>query len=113
MTEVIVSIGLLTILFFVYTKTLSATGQVNSMFMSKQRCLAAAEALDGLAITDQPLDLNTFDRLWPGLQFSIEESDGQGQWQGLKLITSTAIDNSTGREVKAKVCRYADKRQGQ
>ena len=81
--------------------------------MSKQRCLAAAEALDGLAITGQPLELDTFERLWPGLEFSIEESDGQGQWQGLKLITSTVSDTSTGREVKAKVCRYTEKRQGQ
>ena len=113
MAEVLVSIGVLGVLFFVYSKTFSATGKVNKMFMSRQRCLAAATALDGLAITGQLADIDTFKRLWPGLEFSIEETDGRDQWNGLKLITSTASDKSSGRDVKVQVCRYAQKRQEQ
>lgn len=106
-TEIIVSLGILSVLFFGLIKTMKATGQLNKLHLARQRCLAAAQAqLDCIEATDRQLNEEDFDRLWPTLEASIEESDGQDEWKELKLVKVTVIDKSLHREVKVKLCRY-------
>jgi hypothetical protein len=73
----------------------------------RQHCVAAAQAqLDSIAVTGEAIRDEDFKRLWPNLSFSIKESAGSGQWEGMKLIEVTAGGMSFGKEVKVQLCRY-------
>jgi hypothetical protein len=106
-TEIIVSLAILSVLFFGLIKTMKATGRLNKLHLARQRCLAAAQAqLDCIEATDRQLSEEDFERLWPTLEVTIEESAGQDEWNQLKLVKVTVTDKSLHREVKVQLCRY-------
>lgn len=106
-TELIVTLGILTLLMASFAVAVGAYGAINHFYMSKQRCIAAAQAqLDSISVTGKALDEEDFEKLWPKVELSIEKSQGAGQWQGLTLVRVTTKSRTCGRAVTVKLSRY-------
>ncbi len=107
LTELAISLSLLGILMVCLGVTLSDFGKFNQYQLVKQRCVAAAQAeLDSFAATGGAIDEKDFKRLWPRLDVSIEQSQGDGQWEGLKLVKVRTNGDYPGGKVKVELCRY-------
>jgi type II secretory pathway pseudopilin PulG len=108
-TEVVVSIGILALLFSVLASSMSIARKFNKLQLVRQQCIAAGEAqLDSIAATGEAISEGDIERLWPGIKFDIIQSPGSGQWEGMRLIKVTTVGRSVNRakDVKAELCRY-------
>lgn len=83
-------------------------GKFNRYQLVRQQCISAAQAqLDSIAVTGKPIPDDDFERLWPKLSVSIEESAGMGQWQGMKFVEVTTRGiGLREKEVKVRLSRY-------
>lgn len=107
LTELIVALTVLGILMTGFALSLHAFAQFNRYQLERRRCIAAAEAqLDSMTVTGRPIPNEDFQRLWPGLAVSIDESPGEGQWQGTKLVRVTTSGKSFRNKVRVCLCRY-------
>jgi len=105
--EIIVSIAVLGILILAFTLSLNGFARFNRVQLVSQQCTAAAQAqLDSIAATGKPVSNEDFQRLWPKLSVSIKQSDGTGQWQGLKLLEVEANGMGFSHPVKIRLSRY-------
>ncbi len=108
-TEVVVSIGILALLFFVLTSSMIIARKFNKLQLVRQQCIAAGEAqLDSIAATGEAISKGDSERLWPGIKFDVIQSPGSGQWEGMRLIKVTTVGRSVNRtkDVKVELCRY-------
>ena len=108
-TEVVVSIGILALLFSVLASSMSIARKFNKLQLVRQQCIAAGEAqLDSIAATGEAISEGDIERLWPGIKFDIIQSPGSGQWEGMRLIKVTTVGRSVNRtkDVKVELCRY-------
>jgi hypothetical protein len=106
-TEMVVALTVLGILTIGMALSLYGFSTFNDFQLVRQRCTAAAQAhLDSLMVKGEPIGEEDFNRLWPGLVVSIEESDGTGQWEGMRLVTVTTTGKSFRKEVQVRVSRY-------
>ena len=81
--------------------------RLNHYQLVKQHCISAAQAtLDNIAVSGTAIDDNDFHRLFPDVSIQIEKSPGQGQWNGLTLITVTANSQSYNKKTQIKLSRY-------
>ena len=107
LVEVIVAISVLGILVIAFALSLNGFARFNRFQLVRQQCTAAAQAqLDSLAKTGKPVPDDVFKRLWPKLNVSIKQTEGAGQWQGLKLVEAEASGMSFNRPVKVQLARY-------
>jgi len=107
LTELIVSLSVLAILMVCFALLLQAFAKFNGYQLVKQRCISAGQAeLDSLTATGRPIPSEDFERLWPRLAVSIEESSGTGQWQAMKLVQVTTSGRSFRNKVQVRLCRY-------
>ena len=109
MTELIVAMIVLTAVMVAFAISLDGFGRLNHFYFTRQRCVSAAQAtLDSIAATGIAIDEGDLKRLWPDIDIRIDETEGTGQWKGLKLVKVTAIGKS--RDKKTEVCqsRYFD-----
>ncbi len=107
MTELIVSLGILTLLLAAFAAALGAFSAINHYYMSRQRCIAAAQVqLDSISVTGKTLGEEEFKKLWPKVELSIEKLQGTGQWQGLTLVRVTTKAKTCGRIVAIELSRY-------
>jgi type II secretory pathway pseudopilin PulG len=107
MTELIVSMTVLGVIITAFAFSLTGFGRFNHHQLIRQRCISAGQAtLDSTAITGKPISAQDIERLWPGVTVSIQETDGTGQWQGMKLLQVTTSANSFNRKVEVRLCRY-------
>ena len=107
MTEMIVSLAVLGMLIVAFVISLDGFRRLNHYHFTKQRCVSAAQAtLDSIAITGRAIDEADVNRLWPGIVIKIEESEGTGQWKGLKLISVSAIKTGGNKNVEVRLSRY-------
>ena len=107
LAEVIVTLTIFSMLLVGFALSLHGFSRFNRYQLVKQQCIAAAQAqLDYIAVTGKPIAEADFKRLWPKLTVSIKQSDGTGQWQGLKRVEVTTIGNSFGKQVKLRLSRY-------
>jgi len=114
MTELIVVMAILTLLTAGFAVAIGAYSAINHFYMSKQRCISAAQAqLDSITVTGEALDDEEFEKLWPKVELSIEKSLGSGQWQGLTLVTVTTKAKTCGRTVTVELARYMNGSPGQ
>jgi type II secretory pathway pseudopilin PulG len=105
--EIIIAIFILGVLITAFTLSLSGFARFNRFQLVRQQCVSAAQAeLDSIAATGKPIPEEDFKRLWPKLHVSIEQSDGTGQWQGLKFVEVQANGMSFNQQVKIKLSRY-------
>ena len=111
MIELVVAVGILGIL-------LTALGQIqyqltkfNAIQWTRMRCITAGQGqLDSIAAGGRPIADKEVERLWPGIQVQVERAAGQGDWQGLTLVTVTAGGKAQGKEVKVELARYISER---
>jgi len=107
LTELIVALTVLGILMTVFALSLHAFAKFNGCQLVRQRCIAAAQAeLDSVTATGKPVPGEDFERLWPGLTVSIDQSPGVGQWQGMKLVQVTTCGKSFRSKVQIHLSRY-------
>jgi hypothetical protein len=110
MTELIVSLTVLGMLMVTFTISLDGFRRLNLYHFTKQRCVSAAQAtLDSIAVTGKAIDEADANRLWPGVIIKIDESEGTGQWKGLKLIHVTAGSAALNKKVEVCLARYFSK----
>ena len=115
LTEIVVSITLMTILLGVLAKSIGITRKFNSYQLVTQQCVAAAQSqLDSVSVSGKAIDEEAFERLWPGLRVSIERVDGAGDWQGCELVTVKTSGRSRNRpkDVIVEMSRYLVKGEG-
>jgi len=107
LTEMTVALTVLGTLLVAFALSLHAFAKFNRYQLERQRCIAAAQAhLDSIAATGKPIAAFDFERLWPRLSFSIKESAGTNQWEGMKLVEVTTKTKSFRHEVKVQLSRY-------
>lgn len=107
LTELMVALTVLGTLLACLALTLHHFRKFNEHQLARQRCIAAAQAeLDSITVTGEAISQGDFERLWPRLSVSVEQSDGAGQWKGLKLVKVRAKDSSFKKSVTVELCRY-------
>jgi hypothetical protein len=107
MTELIVSLAVLGMLMVAFAVSMDGFRRLNLYHFTKQRCVSAAQAtLDSIALTGTPIDKADVNRLWPGINIKIEESQGTGQWKGLNLIIVSARKTVGNKNVEVRLSRY-------
>ena len=106
-TDLVVGLAVLGILLTGLALSLHGFAKFNHYQLLRQRCTAAAQAeLDSIAITGRPIGDEALKRLWPKVSVSIQQSEGAGQWEGMKLVKVTAGGKSFRKEVKVRLSRY-------
>ena len=107
MTELIVSLSVLGMIMVAFAISLDGFRRLNYYHFTKQRCVSAAQAtLDSISVTGKAIDEADMNRLWPGIVIKIEESEGTGQWKGLKLISVSAGKTIGNKNVAVQLSRY-------
>jgi hypothetical protein len=107
LVEVITAIFLIGLMFAMLAVSLDGYASFNDYLLARQRCTAAAEAqLDSIAATGAGLNDETIKRLWPNVKISVEKADGEGQWNGLELVTVNAETRSRRKAVNLRLSRY-------
>jgi type II secretory pathway pseudopilin PulG len=110
MAELIVSLAILAMLMVTFAISLDGFRRLNHYHLTKQHCVSAAQAtLDSIAVTGAAIDEGEIKRLWPDVSIRIEESEGTGQWKGLKLISVTASGTSLNKKTNVCLSRYFSK----
>jgi len=109
--ELVVSLVLLEMLLAGVSNAVAITGEFNRCQLVRQQCLSAAQAqLDSLAATGKAMDESVFVSVWPKLTSSVEQSDGEGDWAGLRKVSVTVTGVVSGgaqsREIRVTLCRY-------
>ena len=106
-TDLVVGLTVLGILLAGLALSLHGFAKFNHYQLLRQRCTAAAQAeLDSIAITGRPIPDEALKRLWPKVSVSIQQSEGAGQWEGMKLVKVTASGKSFRKQVKVQLSRY-------
>jgi type II secretory pathway pseudopilin PulG len=107
LVELIVALTVLAMLLAGVAFSLNGMAKFNRYQLIRQQCIAAAQAqLDSLTATGRSISEEDFSRLWPGLKVSIKETEGTGQWRGLKLVEVTASGKSFRKQVQIRLARY-------
>ena len=106
-TELTVAMIVMGIILAGLALTLNGIRRFNHYQLTKQRCLAAAQAqLDSIAATGEPINKADFKQLWPKLSVAIYTSRGVGQWQGMELVRIMTTGKSFNKQVKVEQYRY-------
>ena len=107
MIEVITALGVLVVIMACLALSARTFGKLNAVQLRKQQCLSAAQAqLDSISMTGDRIGQDDLNRLWNGIEIAVEEEEGKGQWEGLKLVKVTAAGMAQKREVKIELSRY-------
>ncbi|MBN1975029.1 MAG: hypothetical protein JW787_15415 [Sedimentisphaerales bacterium] len=109
LAELIVAFTVLGMLMACLGLSLRGFAKFNLFQAVRQQCVAAAQAqLDSIAATGQPVADDDFKRLWPKIDVTIEQSEGTGKWQGLKLVRAKTNGMSYNTPVKVELSRYIE-----
>jgi prepilin-type N-terminal cleavage/methylation domain-containing protein len=107
LVELSVTLAILGVLLACLAISLYGFRKFNHYQLVRQRCVAAAQAqLDSIAVTGRQISPDDFARLWPKLSVSIEQSDGTGQWEGLKLVQVKTKAKSFSKDVEIELSRF-------
>jgi len=107
MTELIVALSLLGLIFAGFALSTHGFGAFNRYQWARQRCVAAAQAqLESLAIRGDPIGDQECERLWPGVSLSVRQEPGTGQWAGLLWIQVTATAPAGPRPAVVELARH-------
>lgn len=111
LVEALIGLGLLSTVAGVLAFTQSEARRFNAIQLTRQRCIAAAQAqLDSVSVDGRELPPAEVARLWPGLKTDVNRCPGQGQWQGLTLLRVRADGDARGRPVSVVLARYVRQR---
>lgn len=105
--EIAVGLTVMAMLLAGVAFSLNGIAKFNHYQLVRQKCIAAAQAeLDSLTATGRPIEDEDFKRIWPQLSVSIEQSTGQGQWQGIRLVKVTTSGRYLRKQVIIELSRY-------
>ena len=105
--ELIVGFTVLGMLVVCLAVSLYGIAKFNLFQQAKLQCVAAAQAqLDSITATGQPVSEDDFKRLWPKIDVTIEQSEGTGQWAGLKFVVAKTKGMSFSKPVNVELSRY-------
>jgi len=105
--EIAVGLTVMAMLLAGVAFSLNGIAKFNHYQLVRQKCIAAAQAeLDSLTATGRPIEDEDFKRIWPQLSVSIEQSTGQGQWQGTRLVKVTTSGRYLRKQVIIELSRY-------
>ncbi len=102
-------VGLTVLGFLLVCLALSLYGYAKfNLYQSvRQQCIAAGQAqLDCITATGNPVSQEDNKRLWPKIDVTIDQSDGTGQWAGLKLVRTKTTGMSFNTPVNVELSRY-------
>jgi len=107
LTELMVAMAVLVVILACMAMALKTFKKINQYQLTRQQCISAAQGqLDSIAITGQPISEKDFKRLWPKINFQIEQSNGAGQWQGMKLVKVNATAKADNKDVSVELARF-------
>jgi len=107
LTEMIVTLTVLGIILTCMALAMKTFKDFNQYQLVRQRCIAAAQGqLDSIAVTGKPIGEEDIKRLWPKMKIEIEQTDGSGQWEGLKLIRVKATAKDMRKAISVELARY-------
>ena len=87
--------------------SLNGIVKFNHYQLIRQQCIAAAQAeLDSFTAMGKPIEDEDFSRVWPQLNVLIEQSAGQGQWEGTQLVKVTTSGKFLRKQVVIELSRY-------
>ena len=105
--ELLVGLTVLGLLLICLATALYGYAKFNLYQMVRQECIAAGQAqLDSITATGNPVSEDDLKRLWPKIDVTIEQSDGSGQWAGLKLVRAKTKGMSFNTPVNVELSRY-------
>ena len=79
----------------------------NRYQLTRQECISAAQAqLDSVAAAGKPISDEDSKRLWPKITIKIEQTEGTGQWEGLKLIKIKTTAKNMRKDITVETARY-------
>ncbi|MHC4620683.1 MAG: hypothetical protein ACYTEQ_23290 [Planctomycetota bacterium] len=111
--ETVAALAILATIMIGLAVSLDGFARFNRYLLTKQQCTAAAEAeLDSLSVTGKPITEEDFERLWPGLSVSIEQTEGSGQWEGMEFVEVTTSGRSYRKQVSVRLARYVPAQRG-
>ena len=94
--DMIVAASLLGLIIMVFTVSLVRFSRFNHYQWARQRCTAAALAqLDCLTATASLIDAKELERLWPGVDVSVQRTPAEAPWKGLNRVQVTATTKRT------------------
>ena len=106
-TEMVIAIGIMATLISAMAVVGNTFKKVNDTRWMRHTVLAAGQAqMDAIVVTGKPIDKDTFRRLWPKVQCTVDVSQGTGQWQGLQKIQLDLSAKCRERTVKTSMVRY-------
>ena len=107
MIEMMVALIILGILLVALGRIQYQIQRFNAVQLARMRCIAAAQAeLDSITARGEGIDDAELARLWPDVRLEVEQSDGEADWTGLKLVKVSAVGKSNGPEVRVELTRY-------
>ena len=105
--ELVVAISVLATILGVLVALGVSFGKLNNKLWAKHICCNAGQAqMDSIMTTGVPIEDAAFKKLWPGVTFQLETSDGNGQWQGLQRIDLTLSKKVKQKDVQVQLTRY-------
>ena len=107
LVELVVALGILGILLTALGRIQYEAGKLNAIHWMKVRCITAGQGqLDSMAGRGELIDERELERLWPGIRVEVEQSAGEGDWEGLTLVRVKAEGKVKGKAVKVELARY-------
>ena len=105
--EMVIVIGIMAALISVLGVVGNSFKKANDHRWTRHTVLTAGQAqMDAIVITGKPIDEETFRRLWPKVQCTVDITEGGGQWQGLQKIQLDLSAKARERTVKTSMVRY-------
>jgi len=107
LTELVVAFSVLGVLIGCLALGLYGYAKFNLFQQVKLQCISAAQAqLDSISATGQAVSKDDFERLWPKIDVTLEQSEGTGQWSRMKLVRAKTKGMSFNTPVNVELSRY-------
>ncbi len=108
LAELVISMTVLMVILACMALGMRTFVSFNRYQLARQECISAAQAqLDSIAATGKPISDEDSKRLWPRITIKIDQADGTGQWEGLKLIkVKTIVKNMRKKDITVEMARY-------
>lgn len=105
--ELAVALAVLLAIMAALGSLLYSTGNYSRILWARQQCIAAGQAqLDCIAKTGKPLPASDVERLWPGVQFTVDSSPGAGPWDSLRQVRIQVNIRVRNKTVEVVCSRY-------
>lgn len=105
--ELMVAVAIMAVLVNVLAVLGGSFKKVNDYRWLQHTLIAAGQSqMDAIASTGEPIDEETFNRLWPKVTCTIAISEGEGPWRGLQKVQLHLSAQSRQKTIRASFMRY-------